>query len=168
MTKIQWFFEDDGANSWKQNLPGVSDDENRHRLKIDYLSNFQKTVRVHFNSTFFLQNNSHPDFKLIYIYFVPHYYFEWWCISEHFEITVKKNGLGPDTFFERGLCFKRHIKIGDSTDYGSVYRVTLGLSNLTGGAAPVPENSIQANELGFLADLVKEMIDSPSSYTVIT
>ncbi len=74
--KLQWFFDNHDGATW-------ADDNAR----LDHLRNFQNRINLVLNRRFYMESSTDPLFKKVYIYFVPHYYFQGATTSDHFEIT---------------------------------------------------------------------------------
>jgi len=142
-SKLQWFFEDNTPHTWTDT-----------NAKLLYLRNFQTTINHDMNHKYYLECPSDSDFKKVYIYFAPSYYFEGTTIYDHFEVTVNANSGGAivtqPEFFEDG--FDDDDFVVDALQHPmSIYRYVLGLIPYTGsGASKTSNNTISANELGFL------------------
>jgi len=141
-SKLQCFFEDNTPHTWNTNS------------KLLYLRNFQTTIDHDMNHKYYLECPSDSDFKKVYVHFVPNYYFEGTTIHDHFEVTVKANSgatlLTQPEFFQDG--FDDDDFVVDALQHPmSIYRYVLGLIPYTGsGASKTSNNTISANELGFL------------------
>lgn len=142
--KLQWFFDNHNGNTWSS-----------VNAKLRYLRNFQTNVDLVLNKRYYLENPSDSEFKKVYIYFEPNYYFEGTTISDHFEISVKANSgttinYQPD-FYEDGFD-DDDFAVDANQNPISIYRYILGLRpyNVV-GTNKVSNDTITINELNFLA-----------------
>jgi len=142
-SRLQWFFESYSTFTWAN----INE-------KIRYLRNFETSIRHEMNGKYYLECSADSDFKKVYVFFSPHYYFEGSTIHDHFEITVKANTgasvIFQPEFFQDGFD-DDDFEVDARQNPISIYRYVLGLSPYTGsGASKVSNNSINANELNFL------------------
>jgi len=161
-SKLQWFFDDHDGASWA--------DAN---AKLDYLRQFQNRVAGQLNGKFFMESGTDPLFKKIYIYFVPHYYFEGATTQDHFEITVKANNTGATRVtadFNDDSFHSDEFDVDQLQNEVSMYRYVLGLSPTRTGASGAKEavTAIGANELGFLSQWVTGKRGGGAAFAVKT
>jgi hypothetical protein len=153
-SKLQFFFDDHDGSEWK-------DDEER----LNYMRSFQSLIDLDLNGKFFIESATDPDFKKIYLQFVPHYYFEGSTTSDHFEIEVKANknpGVKyPPDFFEDDFD-DDDFSVDVNQDRISIMRYVLGLKPYKvvpatgGGTKKESITVITAAELSFLAQWVAQ------------
>ncbi|MGB9595311.1 MAG: hypothetical protein ACPL7B_03435 [Candidatus Poribacteria bacterium] len=142
--KIQWFFENQGSETWTD----IAE-------KLRYLRNFRTTVDLLLNQLYYLENSSDADFKKVYIHFVPHFHYEGGATGNHFSITVKANKgttiiYQPD-FFKDGFVSHNFV-VDEKQGLFSIYRYVLGLRPYyLAGTNKMPDETISTGELNFLA-----------------
>jgi hypothetical protein len=146
--KLQWFFEDHGGHTWANT-----------NAKLMCMRDFQTRVDQHMNKKYYLECPADSEFKKVYIYFRPQYYFESSTTSDHFEITVKADGGGaidiqPDYYDDD--FDNDEFEVGASQDKINIYRYILGLSTYQGNPKQ-SINTITVNDLGFLTTRVGRM-----------
>jgi hypothetical protein len=160
--KLQWFFDNHSGATWA--------DAN---AKLDYLRQFQNRIAGAMNGKLFMDSGTDPLFKKIYIYFVPHYYFEGTTTQDHFEITVKANNTGAARVtadFNDDSFHSDEFDVDQLQNEVSMFRYVLGLvptrTNAGGGKEAV--TTIDANELGFLSQWVAGKRGGGATFTVKT
>jgi hypothetical protein len=159
-SKLQWFFDNHDGASW-------ADD----KAKLDHLRQFQLQIRTLLNGRFYLNSSTDPLFKKVYIYFVPHYYFEGVTTRDHFEITVKANNTGavryPADFNSDGFN-SDEFEVDRRQDGVSIFRYVFGLSPTTTNTSgnKVARTDISAAELSFLANWAAGKRGAGISFTV--
>ena len=167
--KLQWFFDSYDGNTWA-NIG----------TKLTRIRAFQTDINVMLNTIFFIQCPSEDDFKKVYVYFVPHYYFEGTTISDHFEITVKANPALPvkntADFMKPGFR-KDEFAVDQKEDNFTVMRYILGLAPYSTTTSSVAGKmietknritSITKDDLGFLAEWIKKKRGKGLTYTVMS
>jgi hypothetical protein len=119
-SKLQWFFEDNAPHTWQNDA-----------AKLDYLRNFQNQIDLEVNHKYCLVCPGDSDFKKVYVYFVPSYYFEGSTIHDHFEITVKANSgtavLTQPDYYQDGFD-SSEFTVDKVQKAANIYRYVLGLS----------------------------------------
>jgi hypothetical protein len=157
-TKLQWFFDDHDGADW-------ADDD----VKLNYLRQFQNRIDARLNAKYYIESND-PEFKKIYVQFVPHYYFEGSTIHDHFEVEVKANNTAAIRYtaeFYEDDFDSDEFSVDQLQNEVSIMRYTLGLKPYkVVGAVKQSVNSIGAAELAFLADWVKAKRGATHNYTM--
>lgn len=142
--KIQWLFENQGSDTWAD----IAE-------KLRYLRDFRTSVNITLNQLYYLENTSDPDFKKVYIYFVPHFHYEAGATGNHYRITVKANkgttiNYTPD-FYADGFI-SHSFAVDEKQEKFSIYRYVLGLRPYYLHETNKMANSeISSGELNFLA-----------------
>jgi hypothetical protein len=158
--KLQWFFDDHDGATWA--------DDN---AKLDHLRLFQNRVALAMSGRFYMESSTDALFKKIYIYFVPHYYFQGATPSDHFEITVKANNTAAVRFtadFNADGFHDDEFDVDELQNEVSIFRYVLGLAPTTTNTAgnKVPVTSIAAADLRFLAQWVAGKRGGGVTFTV--
>jgi hypothetical protein len=144
-SKLQWFFDDYSSHTW-QNI----------EQKLLYLKDFQTKVNRKMNEEgkFYLGCPSDSDFKKVFIFFSPHYYFQGSTTSDHFEISIKANGGTTINFqppFYGNGYHDDEFEVDALQDKISIYRYVLGMLPYTmSGTNKVANNNISMLDLDFL------------------
>ncbi|HGE72455.1 TPA: hypothetical protein ENX78_16560 [Candidatus Poribacteria bacterium] len=144
-SKLQWFFDDYSSYRW-QNI----------EQKLQYLKDFQTTInnRMNVNGKFYLECPSDSDFKKVFVFFSPHYYFEGSTIHDHFEISVKANGGSSINFqppFYADGYDDDEFEVDALQNKISIYRYVLGmLPYRMSGTNKVANEDITLSDLNFL------------------
>jgi hypothetical protein len=118
-----------------------------------------------------MESSTDALFKKIYIYFVPHYYFQGATPSDHFEITVKANNTAAIRFtadFNADGFHDDEFDVDELQNEVSIFRYVLGLAPTTTNTAgnKVPVTSIAAADLRFLAQWVAGKRGGGVTFTV--
>lgn len=162
--KLQWFFDDYDGVKWT--------DDN---MKLKRMRNFQNQVNWICNKRFHLECTGDLDFKKVYIYFVPHYYFEGWKLTDHFEITAKRNTATPIKYradFYEDDFDDDDFAIDEKENQITIFRYLLGLAPYKiikkpdGVKEKVSINTITKDDLLFLALWVKNKRGKELNYTI--
>lgn len=158
--KLQWFFDDHDGATWANDA-----------AKLDYLRLFQNRIALAMSGKFYMESGTDPLFKKVYIYFVPHYYFEGATPSDHFEITVKANNTGAVRVaadFNDDSFHSDEFGVDQLQNEVSIFRYVLGLVPTTTNTAgnKVPVTAISANDLQFLAQWAAGKRGGGVSFTV--
>jgi hypothetical protein len=144
-SRLQWFFDDYSSHTW-QNI----------EQKLLYLKDFQTKVnrKMNIDGKFYLECPSDSDFKKVFVFFAPHYYFEGSTIHDHFEISVKANGGASINFqppFYGNGYHDNEFEVDALQNKISIYRYVLGMLPYTmSGTNKVANNNISMLDLDFL------------------
>lgn len=144
-SKLQWFFDDYSSHTWSGIEP-----------KLRYLKDFQTAINntMNVNGKYYLSCPSDSDFKKVFIFFSPHYYFEGSTIYDHFEISVKANGGNTVNFqppFYGDGYNDDEFEVDAAQNKISIYRYVLGMLPYTGsGTSKAANGNISMLDLEFL------------------
>ncbi len=160
--KLYFDFQNHGGNNWANN-----------GQKLSFLRNFQSKIGSDLNKKVYLTHSSDSGYKLIYVYFVPHYECDFSATKHggsHFTIKVLRDPAGTYVPEYRpklvgGSDFSATtFKIGHKQDPIATFRYILGLKpyylfpSMEGFVMKfirVDKTTIAANDMKFLARWVK-------------
>ncbi len=121
-SKLQWFFEDYSS--------GGVEVEWTDDLKKNYMLDFHTKIDKAFNKKCCLECSGDTDFKRVYVYFAPHYYFEGSTTSDHFEITVKTHPDATKKYaadFDTAGFYEDEFEVDIKESATSIMRYMLGM-----------------------------------------
>ncbi len=152
---------------WPSDPAVVAPNDPKVPAKLDFLRAFQGEFDSLLNKRFYLTHLLDGDFRKIYVYFVPHYFFETNNPSQHFGVSVIANSSGilrHEADFRANNFVSNNFRVDAQQNTRAIIRYLLGLKPYKsekvneGGVEKwkkVDVTTIKPDELIFLCNWVK-------------